>query len=62
MEDPEYDVGEFIVNPDTQKYQAAGMTKDRDEWMILDEAIREDLEIIRTLNRGDFFFLNRDSA
>ena len=36
------------------------MVKDRDHWTILDEAVREDLEIIRGLHRGDFFLLNRD--
>ncbi len=60
VEDPEYDVGEFLVNPDTQEIEAAGMVKDRDHWTILDEAVREDLEIIRGLHRGDFFLLNRD--
>ncbi len=62
VEDPEYDVGEFLVNPDTQEIEAAGMVKDRDQWTILDEAVREDLEIIRGLHRGDFFLLNRDRA
>jgi dipeptidyl aminopeptidase/acylaminoacyl peptidase len=62
VEDPEYDAGEFIVNPDTYEVQAACLTKDRDEWVILDETIRKDLEIIQDLNRGDFFLLNRDSA
>jgi dipeptidyl aminopeptidase/acylaminoacyl peptidase len=60
VEDPEYDVSEFLVNPDTQEIEAAGMVKDRDHWTILDEAVREDLEIIRGLHRGDFFLLNRD--
>jgi dipeptidyl aminopeptidase/acylaminoacyl peptidase len=60
LEDPEYDVGEFLVNPDTQEIEAAGMVKDRDHWTILDEAVQEDLEIIRGLHRGDFFLLNRD--
>ncbi len=60
VEDPEYDVGEFLVNPDTQEIEAAGMVKDRDHWIILDEAVRKDLEIIRGLHRGDFFLLNRD--
>jgi dipeptidyl aminopeptidase/acylaminoacyl peptidase len=62
VEDPEYDVSEFLVNPDTQEIEAAGMVKDRDQWTILDEAVREDLEIIRGLHRGDFFLLNRDDA
>jgi dipeptidyl aminopeptidase/acylaminoacyl peptidase len=62
VEDPEYDVSEFLVNPDTHEIEAVGMVKDRDHWTILDESIREDIEIIRGLHRGDFFLLNRDHA
>jgi dipeptidyl aminopeptidase/acylaminoacyl peptidase len=61
VEDPEYDVSDFLINPDTHEIQAVGMVKDRDEWTILDESVREDLEIIRGLHRGDFFLLNRDN-
>ena len=60
VEDPEYDVSDFLINPDTHEIQAVGMVKDRDEWIILDESVREDLDIIRGLHRGDFFLLNRD--
>jgi dipeptidyl aminopeptidase/acylaminoacyl peptidase len=62
VEDPEYDVSEFLVNPDTHEIEAVGMVKDRDHWTILDESVREDIEIIRGLHRGDFFLLNRDHA
>jgi dipeptidyl aminopeptidase/acylaminoacyl peptidase len=61
VEDPKYDVSDFLINPDTHEIQAVGMVKDRDEWTILDESVREDLEIIRSLHRGDFFLLNRDN-
>jgi len=61
VEDPEYDVSDFLINPDTHEIEAVGMVKDRDQWTILDESVREDLEIIRGLHRGDFFLLNRDN-
>lgn len=60
VEDREYDVSDFLINPDTHEIEAVGMVKDRDEWTILDQSVREDLEIIRGLHRGDFFLLNRD--
>lgn len=60
VEDRDYDVNDFLINPDTHEIEAVGMVKDRDEWIILDESIREDLDIIRGLHRGDFFLLNRD--
>ncbi|HSE41793.1 MAG TPA: S9 family peptidase [Acidobacteriota bacterium] len=62
VSDPEYDATEFIVHPDTYEIQAACLTKDRDEWIVLDESIREDLEIIRNIHRGDFSLLDRDNA
>jgi dipeptidyl aminopeptidase/acylaminoacyl peptidase len=61
VEDSEYDVSDFLINPDSHEIEAVGMVKDRDEWTILDESVREDLEIIRGLHRGDFFLLNRDN-
>jgi dipeptidyl aminopeptidase/acylaminoacyl peptidase len=60
VEDREYDVSDFLINPDTHEIEGVCMVKDRDEWIILDESIREDLDIIRGLHRGDFFLLNRD--
>lgn len=60
VEDRDYDVSDFLINPDTHEIEAVGMVKDRDEWTILDQSVREDLEIIRGLHRGDFFLLNRD--
>jgi dipeptidyl aminopeptidase/acylaminoacyl peptidase len=62
ISDPEYDATEFIVHPDSYEIQAACLTKDRDEWIVLDESVHEDLEIIRNLHRGDFSLLDRDNA
>ncbi|MCI0413219.1 S9 family peptidase [bacterium] len=62
VEDPEYDAGEFLVNPDTREVEAVCLVKDREEWTVLDQPVREDLERIRGLHRGDFFLLNRDHA
>lgn len=62
LEDPEYDIGGLIIHPDTYKIQAAGFTRARDEWVVLDESIREDLAEIRKIHPGDFFLCSRDHA
>jgi dipeptidyl aminopeptidase/acylaminoacyl peptidase len=62
LEDPEYDVGDVIVNPDTYEIQAVSFSKARDEWTVLDPSISEDISTVRKLHRGDFFLSSRDHA
>lgn len=59
-EDPEYDVGDLILHPETYEVQAVGFTRARDEWMILDPSIEQDIATIRNLHHGDFFIQSRD--
>ena len=62
VEDPRYDVGDVMVHPETHEAQAAAIGRARTEWVILDDAIREDFEEIKDLNRGDFAITSRDHA
>lgn len=61
-EDPEYDVSDMLVHPDTREVQAAAFTRSRTEWTVLDEAIREDFAEIAELRPGDFTIVSRDRA
>jgi dipeptidyl aminopeptidase/acylaminoacyl peptidase len=61
-EDPQYDVSNVLIHPDTYEIQAVAFTRDRTEWIVLDEAIRADFEAIRQLHRGDFSIVSRDEA
>ncbi|MCK4384642.1 MAG: S9 family peptidase [candidate division Zixibacteria bacterium] len=61
-EDPQYDVSDAIIHPDTYEIQAVSFTKDRKEWTVLDESIRGDFEAIAKLDHGDYFVYNRDNA
>jgi dipeptidyl aminopeptidase/acylaminoacyl peptidase len=61
-EDPQFDVSDLIIHPDTYEVQAVGFVKARDEWRILDESIRDDVATISQLHHGDFFLVNRDHA
>jgi dipeptidyl aminopeptidase/acylaminoacyl peptidase len=59
-EDPVYDVSGVVINPDTYEAQAALFLKDRIEWVVLDDNIRKDVELIGELQDGDFFIRSRD--
>ena len=62
VEDPRYDVADVMVHPETREAQAAAVEGARAEWTVLDDAIREDFERIKALNRGDFAVTSRDRA
>jgi len=53
-EDPIYDVGSVMVHPDTYEVLAVQYTKDRQEWVVLDDSVREDFEAIRAIDEGEF--------
>jgi dipeptidyl aminopeptidase/acylaminoacyl peptidase len=61
-EDPQYDAGSVVVHPDTYEIQAVSFTRDRTEWKVLDESIRDDFAAISKLDYGDFFVCGRDNA
>ena len=61
-EDPQYDVSGVTQNPDTYEIEAVTFTKDRQEVVILNEAVRADFDAIRKIHHGDFFINSRDDA
>ena len=61
-EDPQYDVGDVMIYPDTHEVQAVAFDKDRKEWLVLDESIKMDFENIQSIHRGDFFVIGRDNV
>ena len=61
-EDPQYDVGSVMIHPDTYEVQAVAFNKDRVEWVVLDQSIKQDFDNIRDIHRGDFGIISRDNA
>jgi dipeptidyl aminopeptidase/acylaminoacyl peptidase len=61
-EDPQYDVSDVMIHPDTYEIQAVSFTKARKEWTVLDESVRGDFEAIARLDHGDYFVYDRDNA
>ncbi len=61
-EDPQYDVSDVMVHPDTRRIQAVSYVAARIEHVVLDDAIRPDVDAIRRLNSGDFRIYDRTHA
>ncbi|MEO5656966.1 MAG: S9 family peptidase, partial [Nitrospiria bacterium] len=61
-EDPDYDVGGVLIHPDSYAVQAVAFERARTEWVVLDEAIRHDVERLSRLHHGDWSILSRDDA
>ena len=58
-EDPQYDVGDVTIHPDTYEVQMVSFVKARVEHEVLDPSIEQDIEEITKLSSGDFGIYNR---
>jgi dipeptidyl aminopeptidase/acylaminoacyl peptidase len=61
-EDPQADVSDVRIQPDTREPQIVTLLKDRSEYLVLDPSVAGDLEAIRALHPGDPVFLGADDA
>jgi dipeptidyl aminopeptidase/acylaminoacyl peptidase len=61
-EDPQYDVSNVMIHPDSYEVQAVAFTKARTEWIVLDDSIKDDFKVISKLDHGDFYISDRDNA
>lgn len=57
-----YDVTGYLGHPETRTPQMVGILKDRLEWVVLDDAIREDVEVLTSMDQGDFYISSRDDS
>jgi dipeptidyl aminopeptidase/acylaminoacyl peptidase len=61
-EDPRYDVGGIMLNPDTRQVQMVSFNRARVEHQVLDPTIAADVDGIRAIQPGDFSLVGRDHA
>jgi dipeptidyl aminopeptidase/acylaminoacyl peptidase len=61
-EDPEADVTDVRLNPDTREPQIVTFLKDRSEYQVLDPSVAPDLAAIQALHPGDPSFVDADDA
>jgi dipeptidyl aminopeptidase/acylaminoacyl peptidase len=61
-QDPQYDVGNLLVDPVKRQIQAVGFYRDKLEWQVLDQSIADDFTAITKVRRGEFEVVDRDLA
>lgn len=61
-EDPAYDVTGLMVNPTTRRLEAAQISKLRDEWVVLDPAIKVHFDALKLVRNADFLVSSRDRS
>jgi dipeptidyl aminopeptidase/acylaminoacyl peptidase len=61
-EDPQADVSEVHLHPDTREPQIVTVLRDRSEYVVLDQSVADDLAAIRALHHGDPTVESADDA
>jgi dipeptidyl aminopeptidase/acylaminoacyl peptidase len=61
-EDPDADVTDVLLHPDTLDPQIVMILKDRMTYVVLDPAVADDLKAVRALHPGDPSFSGRNEA
>jgi dipeptidyl aminopeptidase/acylaminoacyl peptidase len=61
-EDPEADVSDVRIHPDTREPQIVTLLKARSQYVVLDESVAEDLAAIRAIHSGDASLAGADDA
>jgi dipeptidyl aminopeptidase/acylaminoacyl peptidase len=60
--DPDADVSDVRLHPDTREPQIVAFEKDRSHYLVLDPSVAGDLAAIRALHPGDPMFVGADDA
>lgn len=58
-EDKRSDVMDYVRHPTQHHIQAVGFYYDRQSWVVLDDAIREDFDCLRAVSEGDYGVASR---
>jgi dipeptidyl aminopeptidase/acylaminoacyl peptidase len=61
-EDPEADVSDVRIHPDSREPQIVTVLKARSEYVVLDPSVADDLAAIRAIHPGDASLLGADDA
>jgi dipeptidyl aminopeptidase/acylaminoacyl peptidase len=60
-EDPEADITDVLLHPDTRDPQIVMVLKERTSYTVLDPSVEDDLKAVRALHPGDPVFAGRDN-
>lgn len=59
-EDEQFDVGSILSHPRRHTLEAVQFIRARSEWMLVDESLQSDFDVIRQVRDGDFSIISRD--
>lgn len=59
---PRYDINNIIIHPVTYQVQGVSLMKERTEWIVLDDSVKEDFARLAKISQGDFFLSSRDHS
>lgn len=63
VEDPHYDIDDIMINPVTYQLEAAGVEREKFEWIVLDPSLTKDFEFLYQKSpKGVFRLVSRDLA
>jgi dipeptidyl aminopeptidase/acylaminoacyl peptidase len=60
VEDPQYDVNNWLLHPAKRAIQAVSFYKDKLEWRVLDQSLAVDFASIAKIRGGEFSIIDRD--
>lgn len=60
--DENYDVVQVLINPDSYEIEKALFVREKQEWLVLSDAIRPDVEAIEAEHGNHFSIISRDNA
>ncbi len=61
-EDPEYDLGGVMFDPETYEPQVVSFEKEKVHYTVLDPSIQADMDAIAKIDEGEFSVASRDDA
>ncbi len=60
--DPQYDISNVLINPDTKEVEAVSFAKARTEWQVISPGVKDDFAAIEKIDHGDIAIIDRDNA
>jgi dipeptidyl aminopeptidase/acylaminoacyl peptidase len=61
-EDPNFDASEILTHPTKRHLEAVSFVRAREEWTLIDPALKPDFEALAKIRAGDFSVVSRDLA
>ncbi len=59
-QDLNYDINGIIQHPDTYEIQAVSVIRERHNWIIIDEIIKQDFALLAQLDEGEMYLCDRN--